>query len=166
MEDTAATATAAPSTASRSKALSSVLETAASEDGFPESESSGPQSEVPDSRTIAESTSSSAHSSLSSSSSSTRPQSNLSRHHARQRGKIFHALSQLLRPTPGTKPEPRKLMIGEQPTDAVKIDLATKQEWSALVLEASNDRNLTDVLTTFELMRVSPDLIARLACAL
>lgn len=157
MEDATATTTAAPSTASRSKTLSSVLETATSEDGVTESESSGSQSGVPDSWTIAESTSTSASSSLSSS--STRPQSNVSRHHARQRGKIFHALSQLLRPTPGTKPEPKKLMIGEQPTDVVKIDLATKQEWSALVLEASNDRNLTDLLTTFELMRVSPDLI-------
>ncbi|KAK9897302.1 hypothetical protein P389DRAFT_209814 [Cystobasidium minutum MCA 4210] len=97
---------------------------------------------------------------------STRPQSSLSRQHARQRGKIFYALNQLLRPTPGFKPEPRTLIVGEQPAEGPKkIDLATKQEWAALILEASSDRNLTDVLTTFELMKragvaVPEDLLA------
>lgn len=77
------------------------------------------------------------------------------RPHARTRGRIFYALSRLLEPLPGTRADSAQLIIGEQPPDTLKLDIATKQEWAALVLEAANDRSLTDVLTTFELMKVS-----------
>lgn len=77
------------------------------------------------------------------------------RPHARTRGRIFYAMCRLLQPFPGTPAERSKLIIGEQPPYTIKLDIATKQEWAALVLEAADDRSLTDVLTTFELMKVS-----------
>jgi hypothetical protein len=83
------------------------------------------------------------------------------REHTRTRGTIFHALSVLLRPTPGVKDDSseKKLIIGEQPIgdSAVRTNsnLATKQEWAALLLESASDLNLADVLTTLELMKVS-----------
>ena len=79
----------------------------------------------------------------------------LSKSHVNTREKIFHALSKLLKTTSKTSTDSSKLIIGEQPAGAIKLDIATKQEWAALVLEAADDRNLSDVLTTFELMKVS-----------
>jgi len=140
--------TPATESTSGNKTLSSVLDTTEEGAQADQSESASPESP-------SEQSASHTPPQPSPPSISTRPQSLLSRQHARQRGKIFHALNILLRPTPGTKPDPKTLIVGEQPKDMVKVDLATKQEWSALVLEASNDRNLTDVLTTFELMKVS-----------
>jgi len=83
----------------------------------------------------------------------------VTRPHARRRGRVFNALSQLLQPIPGAQSQPFKLIIGEQPPNTINLDIATKQEWAALVLEAASDRSLTDVLTTFELMKVSSRVI-------
>lgn len=117
-----------------SKSLSSVLETASQED---EEEATLP-GDIPEtqvSRNISD--------------------RGLSNSHANTREKIFHALSRLLKTTSKTSTDSSKLIIGAQPAGAIKLDIATKQEWAALVLEAADDRNLSDVLTTFELMKVS-----------
>lgn len=81
---------------------------------------------------------------------------------AAMRQKALTALGQILQSTPGEETAVSPLSIGAQDGVIPRTNAITKQEWAALVLDAAGNKSLTDVLTTFELMRVSHDIQPKL----